>query len=130
MRREGVVYTLHHIGIPTDKPLTGERYASSVGMYTTDTLTGPVPIQWHRFEPDSPLHRLIRSEPHLAYKVSDLTAAIAGHTLILGPYEPIDDYTVAVIDNAGVPVEFIETNLSDDEIWHRATTVHKSSLYE
>jgi hypothetical protein len=129
MRREGVIYTLHHIGIPTEERLAGERFAAKVGMYTTDDLTGPVPIQWHRFEPDSPLHPLIRTQPHLAYKVSDLNAAIEGHTVILGPYEPIDDYRVAMIDNTGVPVEFIETGLSDEEIWARATTGQRAALY-
>ncbi len=130
MRREGVTYTLHHIGIPTARPLAGERYAAKVGMYTADDLTGPIPVQWHRFEPGSSLHPLLRNEPHLAYKVSDLMAAIEGHTVILGPYEPIDDYRVAVIDNAGVPVEFVETTLTDDEIWGRAKTGEKASLYK
>ncbi|MFM0515334.1 glycoside hydrolase family protein [Paraburkholderia sp. RL17-373-BIF-A] len=130
MRREGITYTLHHIGIPTEKPLAGERYAAKVGMYTSDDLTGPVPVQWHRFEPDSPLHPLMRTVPHVAYRVSNLAAAIEGHTVILGPYEPIDDFHIAVIDNAGVPVEFIETSLSDAEIWGRARTGQHASLYE
>lgn len=129
VRRQGVTYSLHHIGIPTEQRLAGERYARAVGMYTTDDPTGPLPIQWHRFEPDSPLHPLVRSQPHVAYKVSDLAAAIDGHTVILGPYEPIDGYRVAMIDNAGVPVEFIETTLSDAEIWRRATTGESASLY-
>lgn len=130
MQREGVKYTLHHIGIPTEKQLDGERYAAKVGMYTTDDLTGPVPVQWHRFEPNSPLHPLIRKEPHVAYRVSSLAAAIEGHTVLLGPYEPIDGYHVAIVDNAGMPVEFIETSLSDAEIWGRARTGQHASIYK
>lgn len=130
MQREGVTYTLHHIGIPTNEELRGGRWAASVGMCTTDDLSGPVPIQWHRFADDSPLHPLLRTVPHLAYKVSDLEAAIAGHVVILGPYEPIDDFRVAVIDNHGAPVEFIQTTLSDDVIWKRARTGQQSSLYK
>ncbi|QGZ65852.1 VOC family protein [Paraburkholderia acidisoli] len=129
MRREGVTYTLHHIGIPTTQTLPGERYAAKAGMYTTDDLSGPVPIQWHRFEANSPLHPLMRAQPHVCFKVNDLAAAIAGHTVILGPYEPIDDYHVAVIDNAGVPVELIETTLTDAEIWGRARSGQHASLY-
>ncbi|MDK6382739.1 hypothetical protein [Citrobacter freundii] len=34
--------------------------------------------------------------------------------VILGPYEPVDDYLVAIIDDYGVP---IETALSDEELW-------------
>src|SRR5690606_17225118 len=111
MSREGVTYTLHHIGIPTAIPQAGDPYAAKIGMCTADDLTGPVPIQWHRYEPASPLHPLLRTQPHVAYKVDNLAAAVVGHTVILGPYEPIDDYRVAVIDNAGVPVELIEATL-------------------
>lgn len=130
LRREGVTYALHHIGIPAAEPRPGERYAPSVGMYTTDELGGPVPVQWHRYDPDSPLHPLLREQPHVAYKVNDLAAAIAGHTLLLGPYEPINGYHVAVIDNAGMPIEFIETDLTNDEIWGRARAGRSASLYE
>jgi hypothetical protein len=129
MRRDGVTYLLHHIGIPTEERLAGERYAAKVGMYTTDDLTGPVPVQWHRFEPDSPLDPLLRTHPHIAYKVNDLTAATEGHRVILGPYEPIDGYRVAVIDNAGMPIEFVETTLTNDEIWSRARSGQRASLY-
>jgi hypothetical protein len=92
MRREGVTYTLHHIGIPTEEPLAGERYAAGIGMYTKDDLTGPLPVQWHRFEPHSSLHPLMRTQPHVAYKVSCLAAAIEGHTVILGPYRYIEQW--------------------------------------
>lgn len=129
MKRNGVEYTLHHIGIPTDQPREGERFAESVGMYTSDDLSGPLPIQWHRFLDTSSLHPLMRQTPHLAYKVNDLDAAIAGHTVILGPYYPIDNYRVAVIDNQGLPVELIQTTLTDDEIWRRAQTGDKAPLY-
>ena len=130
MLREGVTYTLHHIGIPTEQQRAGERYAAKVGMYTSDDLTGPVPVQWHRFENGSPLHPLMRTVPHVAFRVSNLGKAIEGHTIILGPYEPIDGFHVAVVDNGGVPVEFIETSLSDAEIWGRARTGQCSILYE
>jgi hypothetical protein len=130
MRREGVTYALHHVGIPATEPRPGERYAAKVGMYTTDDLSGPVPVQWHRYEPSSSLDPLLREHPHVAYKVNDLKAAISGHTLLLGPYEPIDGYRVAVINNAGMPIELIETELTNDDIWGRAKTGQSASLYD
>lgn len=129
MHRPGVTYLLHHIGIPTDKTLPNERYAAKFGMYTVDDLSGPIPIQWHRFDADSPLAPLLQHRPHIAYKVDNLLAAIEGHVIILGPYEPIDDYHVAVIDNAGVPIELIQTSLPDAEIWDRAQSGRNSLLY-
>jgi hypothetical protein len=129
MRREGVTYEIHHIGIPTSEIRPGERYAASVDMYTTDDLTGPLPIQWHRFGPDCKLAEPMRTQPHIAYKVDNLEAAIAGHVVILGPYEPLDDFRVAVIDNNGMPIELIETKLTNTEIWNRAGDGAKSQLY-
>lgn len=81
-----------------------------------------------RYEPDSPLHPLMKSLPHVAFKVNDLEAAIEEEEVILGPYEPIDDYRVAVINDNGVPVELIQTSLSDEVLWSRAKE-GQGSLY-
>jgi hypothetical protein len=74
------------------------------------------------------LHPLIRTVPHPAFKVADLREAIQGEELLLGPYEPIDGYHVAIIRDGGIPIELIQTELSDDEIWDRAKA-GQGSLY-
>ncbi|ODT67161.1 hypothetical protein ABS71_11300, partial [bacterium SCN 62-11] len=86
--KSGITYTFHHTGIPTDQKREGETYAASVRMYTSDN-GGSFRIQWHRFEEGSSLHPLIRTLPHVAFKVDDLQAAIEGEELLLGPYEPL-----------------------------------------
>jgi hypothetical protein len=96
-------------------------------MYTSDN-PGDLRIQWHRFEDNSPLHRLIKTLPHLAFKVANLEEAIIGEELLLGPYEPIDGYFVAIINDGGVPVELVQTDLPDDIIWRRAKT-GQGSIY-
>lgn len=117
--KTNIQYEFHHTGIPTNEVRAGEKFSASAGMYTSDN-GGKFRIQWHRFAPDSPLHPLIKTIPHVAFKVSNLLAAIEGEEILLGPYEPIDDYFVAIINDAGVPVELIQTTLTDDEIWARA----------
>ncbi|WP_235895585.1 hypothetical protein [Yersinia alsatica] len=42
--------------------------------------------------------------------------------MLLGPYKAIDNYAVAVIDDCGVPIELIETTLSDEALWVRAAS--------
>lgn len=125
--KDHVKYEFHHTGIPTNEVRDDEIFSASAGMYTSDN-DGNFRIQWHRFTPDSPLHPLIKSLPHVAFKVDSLEAAIAGEEVILGPYEPIDDYFVAVINDSGVPVELIQTTLPDEEIWGRAKK-GQGSLY-
>lgn len=120
-------YTFHHMGIPSTTVRPDETYSPAAGMFTADN-PGRFRIQWHRFTPDSPLHPLIRAVPHPAFKVADLAQAIEGEELLLGPYEPIDGYFVAIINDNGVPVELIQTDLSDDEIWSRARS-GQGSLY-
>jgi hypothetical protein len=128
-QRDGVRYEFHHLGLPTSEARANERYSSSFKMYTSDSECGVVRVQWHRFEPDSSLHPLIRSTPHPAFKVDDLDRAILGCKLLLGPYEPIAGFRVAIIEDAGIPIELIQTTLTDDEIWNRARTGERTSIY-
>lgn len=117
--KPNIHYQFHHMGIPTEQVRPGEIFSAAAGMFTTDN-SGKFRIQWHRFTPDSPLHPLIRTVPHPAFKVENLKAAIDGEEILLGPYEPIDGYFVAMINDGGAPVELIQTDLSDEQIWARA----------
>lgn len=122
LRRDGVDYEFHHMGIPTTEVKEGETFSTLFKMYTSDSECHLVRTQWHRFEPDSSLHPLIQTLPHVAFKVSDLDRAVQGCRLLLGPYEPIRGFRVAIIDDGGHPVELVETALTDDEVWARART--------
>ncbi|WP_049000159.1 hypothetical protein [Enterobacter bugandensis] len=117
--KKNVKYEFHHLGIPVQGSEDQGVFSEVAGMYTTDN-PGKFLIQWHRFTENSTLHPLIKTVPHVAFRVDNLSEAIKGESLLLGPYEPIDDYFVAIINDSGVPVEFIQTTLSDDELWRRA----------
>lgn len=121
-RKDSVTYQFHHLGIPTTEVRDGERYSERFRMYTSETSCELARVQYHRFEPGSPLHPLIQSTPHLAFKVNDLDRAVVDCEIILGPYEPIPGFRVAMVIDGGQPVEFVETDLSDDELWARAET--------
>ncbi|WP_414164769.1 hypothetical protein ACMGGS_01585 [Superficieibacter sp. BNK-5] len=125
--KKDIQYQFHHFGIPVQDGDTTGVHSEKAGMYTTDN-PGNFRVQWHRFTDDSPLHPLIKTVPHVAFKVNDLARAIEGEEVILGPYEPIDDYLVAMINDAGVPIELIQTSLDDDELWARARR-GQGSLY-
>ncbi|AET94670.1 MULTISPECIES: glyoxalase/bleomycin resistance/dioxygenase family protein [Caballeronia] len=127
--RDGVTYEFHHMGIPTREPRAGERYSAQFRMYTSDAECELMHVQYHRFEEGSALPELMRTVPHAAFKVSDLAKAVQGHVILLGPYEPIDGFRVAVIRDGEAPVELIETTLTDEEIWGRAKSGTQSSMY-
>ncbi|ARG96694.1 VOC family protein [Legionella micdadei] len=118
-------YQFHHIGIPTEIPQPGERYSSTFKMYTSGGENSEYRVQYHRFEPDCPLHPLIKTKTHVAFKVDSIAAAIAGKEVILEPYEPFPGFKVAMIAEYGTPIELIETTLSEEDIWYAD---HKNSV--
>jgi hypothetical protein len=120
MKINGVSCSFHHLGIPTSEAKAGERFSETFGLYTSDSDCKNLRVQWHRFEPNSPLHPLIQSIPHVAFKVDDLGGAVAGCNLLLGPFEPIPGYRVAIIEDGGQPIELVQTELSDELLWDRA----------
>lgn len=118
-------YDYHHVGIPTMELRPGERYSSVMDMYTSgDELPGR--IQYHRFGPNCPLHELIKTKPHVAYKVDSLDEAIKGKHVLLEPYFPLKNFRVAIVEEHGAIIEFIETSLTEEEIWDE--TKHQESF--
>ena len=122
----GIICEYHHMGIPTKERRQGEKYSPIFKMYTTSG-DNEFRIQWHRFEIDSPLHALIQTVPHVAFKVSSIDMAIKGQKIILEPYYPLDKFHVVMIEIEGAPVELIETSLSEAEIWDGPH--HNSFIY-
>jgi hypothetical protein len=98
----------HHVGIPTDVPRPDEQYLERFKMYVSAFETSPCGIQWMRFEPDSPVHALIKSVPHVAFEVDDLQAALEGKEILTAPNSPSEGVMVAMILDSGAPVELLE----------------------
>ncbi len=120
MKLNGVECVFHHMGIPTTEKRRGERYSPLFRMYTSDGSCDVMRVQWHRFEPGSSMHPLIQMIPHVAFKVNDLDRAVAGYNILLGPYEPIPNFLVAIIEDGGQPIELVQTTLTDEQLWERA----------
>ena len=114
-----VPYEYHHTGIPTQEIQEGEKYSSTFKMYTSGGQDSEFRVQYHRFEEGCPLHPLIQTKPHIAFKVNSIDEAIRGKKVILEPYYPIEGFRVAMIVNEETqsPIELIETTLSEEQIW-------------
>ena len=109
-----------HIGIPVDLPQATEFWVPQSECWVTNPRTHPQRIEYLRFKtmPDlvagSPQWKLWNM-PHIAYRVDELEAALAGEELIYGPFEPGDFATVAFILKQDVVIEYLE--YSDTEHW-------------
>jgi hypothetical protein len=84
------------------------RYLERFKVYVSAFETSPCGIQWMRFEPDSPVHALVKSVPHIAFEVDDLDAAITGKEILTEPNSPSEGVVVAMILDSGAPVELLQ----------------------
>ena len=60
-----------HIGLPTESEKDGESWVEATRVWVTNPRAHPFNIEWLRFEPDSPVTGLLRT---------DLTSPIAWQT--------------------------------------------------
>ena len=56
-------------------------------MWVTSPREHPYHVEWLRFEPDSPVTGPLRTEPHVAYRVDDVHAAIEGLEVLAEPFD-------------------------------------------
>jgi len=100
----------HHLGIPTDKIVPGEKYLPHLKFHVAGFSTSPFGIEWMRFDEDCGIDELIRTVPHVAFEVDDLDQQLRDHDfdIIYPPGSPSEGVRAAMINFNGAPVELIE----------------------
>jgi len=107
-----------HIGIVTSEQKEGERWVEATRVWVTSPRAHPFNIEFLRFEPDSPVEGPLRTEPHVAYRVDDVHAAVQGHEVVLEPFDVGNGFlTVAFVNVGGAHVEFMQYANPDEEGW-------------
>jgi hypothetical protein len=100
-------WRFHHIGIPTNVIHKDEEYLAKFRLFKSGFNNNPFGIEWMRFEPDCPLHEIIKTIPHVAFEVDDLDAALQGQEVIFPPGVPSEGVRSAMIVYRGAPIELI-----------------------
>lgn len=98
----------HHIGIPTQIQRPDEVHVPHLLIHVAGFQTSPCGVQWMRFDADAPYPELVKTLPHVAFEVDDLTAALVGQEVLIPPNSPSAGVKVAMIVDHGVPIELIE----------------------
>jgi hypothetical protein len=60
---------------------------------------------------------LVKTVAHVAFVVDDLRGAIDGKNVLIKPNSPTDGVTVAFIVDNGAPIEFLQFEKPESEVW-------------
>ena len=97
-----------HIGIPTASKRDGMRYLEAKRLWLTSPADHPFRVEWLWYEPESAEVSLIRTVPHVAYRVDSLEEAMQGHSVLAEPFDVFGEVRVSFIEVDGAPVEFVQ----------------------
>jgi hypothetical protein len=100
----------HHLGIPTEKIMPGEKYLPQLRFFVSGFSESPFGIEWMRFEEGCKIDNLIQTVPHIAFEAADLNYELTAHNLkvITEPNSPSEGIRVVMIEHNGAPIELIE----------------------
>lgn len=107
----------HHVGLPTVDQQPGEEYVAETKVWVTSPMEHPYRIEYLRYEPDTPVTGPVRDLPHIAYRVDDLDAAMAGETILLGPFNPRPKLRVVFLQKDGAVLEYMQYETDADLPW-------------
>ena len=98
----------NHVGIPTAGSFDGEIPLPHLKMTVSDHLSNPFGIQWRLYWDDAPYPDLVKTVPHVAFEVDDLTVALKDQHVIIEPNSPSRGVIVAFIEVRAAPVELMQ----------------------
>jgi hypothetical protein len=97
-----------HIGVPAASKRDGMRYLESKRLWLTSPAEHTYRVEWLWYEPESPEVELVRTMPHVAYRVASLEEALDGHRVVAEPFDVFGEVRVAFVEVDGAPVEFVQ----------------------
>jgi hypothetical protein len=97
-----------HIGVPAPAKRDGMRFLESKRLWLTSPADHPYRVEWLCYEDSSPEVELVRTVPHVAYRVDSLEDAMAGESVIAEPFDVFGEVRVSFIEVDGAPVEFVQ----------------------
>lgn len=107
-----------HVGIVAQDRHSGESWVEATRVWVTSPREHPYNVEFLRFEPDSPVTGPLRTQPHVAYRVDDVRAAVQGHNVLLEPFDVGDGFLrVAFVDVDGAVIEFMQYANPNEEGW-------------
>jgi hypothetical protein len=98
----------HHLGIPTNEPIEGEVYLKEYRIYHYGYENSKYGIEYMRYEKECTLPEIVKTKPHIAFEVDNVSEYIKGKKVIIEPNSPSEGNIVAFIEEEGMPIELIQ----------------------
>ena len=99
-----------HIGIPTTEERNWDGSYEPGKIHYTDFTKDEFGVEWLKFDADSPMPKMMRTMPHVAYRVKNIEKALEGREVLVGTFSPGKGVRVAFIVHNGSPVELTEVS--------------------
>ncbi len=98
----------HHFGVPTSEARENENYIEGAKVYVTDPEAHPFRVEFLRFEADTPMAAEVVNNPHAAFLVDSLDAALVGKQVIIPPFDATETLRCAFIKDGEAVIEVME----------------------
>jgi hypothetical protein len=98
----------HHFGVPTSTKSENEVYVAGAKVHVSDPEVHPYRVEFLRFDKESPLPEAVRTQPHAAFIVPSLDAALAGRKVIIPPFDATDTFRCAFISDGDAVIELMQ----------------------
>lgn len=103
-----------HVGILTTEPQADEIWIAASQVWITNPRRHPQRIEYLRprelplVPPEQVGLWKLWHWPHIAYRVDDLRAALAGEEIVYGPFFPGDFVEAAFVHKHGAIIEYMQ----------------------
>lgn len=97
-----------HIGVINHKERENENYAEGLKVFITDPEESEFKYEYLRFDEDSPMHEAIRTNPHVAFKVDDMTRYLHENEVLMEPFMAGENLKIAFIMKDGMVLEIMQ----------------------
>jgi hypothetical protein len=98
----------HHIGVPTSAKSEEETYIEGGKVFVTDPEASPYRIEFLRFQVDTPMPEILRTQCHAAFMVDSITTAMKGQEVVVEPFDATEELRVAFIKVGDALIELME----------------------
>lgn len=98
----------HHLGVPTKAKGAGEIFIEGGKVHVTDPESHPYCVEFLRFEADSPMPEIVRSQAHAAFVVPSIDEALKGQDVVIEPFDAKEGVRVAFIKDGDALIELME----------------------